>query len=185
MKVFGTGDISISGFVESASLDAGGEITIGTGIIGKKQEIEGVDVSEISMSVNINAGGKVFAKYSQYAEISCHSLRIENQMMHNIVNVAKTLWLGSEDKANGKLIAGHIRVGESVRAGTVGATAGSQTIISFEEKINVFLKQMTDLDLAIKSESDKAEELKLAAEKLKKLPKEKAKPEMLAKVITT
>ena len=185
MKVFATGDISIGGFVESASLDAGGDITIGTGIIGKKQEIEGVDVSEISMSVNINAGGKVFAKYSQYAEISCHSLRIENQMMHNIVNVAKTLWLGSEDKANGKLIAGHIRVGESVRAGTVGATAGSQTIISFEEKINVFLKQMTDLDLAIKSESDKAEELKLAAEKLKKLPKEKAKPEMLAKVIST
>lgn len=185
MKVFATGDISIGGFVESASLDAGGDITIGTGIIGKKQEIEGVDVSEISMSVNINAGGKVFAKYSQYAEISCHSLRIENQMMHNIVNVAKTLWLGSEDKANGKLIAGHIRVGESVRAGTVGATAGSLTIISFEDKINEFLKQMTDLDLTIKSESDKAEELKLAAEKLKKLPKEKAKPEILAKVIST
>jgi uncharacterized protein (DUF342 family) len=105
--------------------------------------------------------------------------------MHNIVNVTKTLWLGSEDKANGKLIAGHIRVGESVRAGTVGATAGSLTIISFEDKINEFLKQMADLDLAIKSESDKAAELKLAAEKLKKLPKEKAKPEMLAKVMST
>ena len=185
MKVFATGDISIGGFVESASLDAGGDITIGTGIIGKKQEVEGIDVSEISMSANIKAGGKVFAKYSQYAEISCDSLRIENQMMHNIVKVAKTLWLGSEAKANGKLIAGYIRVGESVRAGTVGATAGSMTFITFEDKINDYLKQMADLDLTVKTESDKASELKLAAEKLKKLPKDKANPKMLAKVMST
>lgn len=185
MKVFATGDISIGGFVESATLDAGGDITIGTGIIGKKQEVEGFDVSEINMSVNIKAGGKIFAKYSQYAQISCDSLRIENQMMHNIINVAKTLWVGSEAKANGKLIAGHIRAGEFVRAGTVGATAGSMTIITFEDKVNDYLKQIANIDAAIKIESDKSSELKLAANKLNKLAKDKANPEMLAKVMST
>ncbi|AZQ84960.1 DUF342 domain-containing protein [Colwellia sp. Arc7-635] len=185
MKVFATGDISIGGFVESATLDAGGDITIGTGIIGKKQEVESLDVSEVIMSVNINAGGRVFAKYSQYAEITCESLRIENQMMHNIINVDKTLWVGSEEKANGKLIAGHIRVGESVRAGTVGATAGSMTVITFEDKVNDYLKQINNIDALIKIESDKTTELRVAANKLKSLPKEKANSEMLAKVMST
>ena len=64
----------------------------------------------------------------------CHSLRIEKQMMHNIVKVKKTLWVGNKDKADGKLIAGNIRVGESVHAGTVGATAGSMTTLPFLTK---------------------------------------------------
>lgn len=185
MKVHATGDISIGGFVESATLEAGGDITIGTGIIGKKQEVEDLDASQINMSANIRAGGKVFAKYSQYAEINCASLRIENQLMHNIVKVATTLWVGTEEKANGKLIAGYIRAGESVRAGTVGATAGSTTIISFQDKVNQYLDQIADTDELVTVESDKTTELKVAINKLKKLPKDKAKPEMLSKVIST
>ncbi len=185
MKVFATGDISVGGFVESATLDAGGDITIGTGIIGKKQEVESRDVSKINMSVNIKAGGKVFAKYSQYANIRCNSLRIEKQMMHNIVTVEKTVWVGSKEKANGKLIAGYIRAGESVHAGTVGATAGSMTIVSFTDKVNKYLAKTAELEAAIKIESDKSSELNVAANKLKKLPKDKAKPEILAKVLST
>jgi uncharacterized protein (DUF342 family) len=185
MKVHATGDISIGGFVESATLESGGDITIGTGIIGKKQEVDDIDVAQINMSVNIKAAGKVFAKYSQYAEINCGSLRIENQMMHNIVKVDTTLWVGTEEKANGKLIAGYIRAGESVRAGTVGATAGSNTIISFQDKVDHYLQEISLLDEAITVESDKASELKVALNKLKKLPKEKAKPAMLTKVLST
>jgi len=185
MKVVATGDISVGGFVESATLDAGGDITIGTGIIGKKQEIEGIDTAKANMSVNIKAGGSVFAKYSQYAEITCDSLRIQNQMMHNIVKVAKTLWVGSEEQANGKLIAGYSCVGESVHAGIVGATAGSSTIITFADQINNYLDKMAEIDESIIVESDKSSELKVAANKLKNLPKEKAMPDMLTKVIST
>lgn len=185
MKVHATGDISIGGFVESATLEAGGDITIGTGIIGRKQEVEDLDVSQIHMSVNIKAGGKVFAKYSQYAEINCDSLRIENQLMHSIVKVNTTLWVGTEDKANGKLIAGYIRAGESVSAGTVGATAGSSTVIIFQDKVNQYLEQITAIEELANTESNKTSELKVAVNKLKKLPKEKANPEMLAKVLST
>jgi uncharacterized protein (DUF342 family) len=185
MKVIATGDITIGGFVESATLDAGGDITIGSGIIGKKQEIETLDVTEINLSVNINAGGKVFAKYSQYADITCDSLQIENQMMHNIVKVDKTLWVGSKAKANGKIIAGYISAGESVHAGTIGAAAGSITIITFTDKINEYLDKITEMDESIKNESETSSELKVAANKLKNLPKNKAQPETLAKVVST
>ncbi len=55
MKVVAKGDITIGGFVESAYLEAGGDITIIGGIIGKKQEVEDLSKSDITMSTTINA----------------------------------------------------------------------------------------------------------------------------------
>jgi uncharacterized protein (DUF342 family) len=185
MKVTSTGDITIGGFVESATLEAGGDITIGSGIIGRKQDVEEMSIDDIQMSVCIRAKGKVFAKYCQYAEISCHSLRIENQMMHSIIDVEETLWLGTDEKANGKLIAGYIQAGQSVHAGIVGATAGSTTIVNFSKKVNVMKEQLEDIEVRLKVESDKSTELQVAVKKLKKLPSDKVNPEMLSKLIST
>ncbi len=186
MKVEASGDINVSGFVESAMLIAGGDITITGGIIGRKQDIENSKVTDLKMSVNISAKGKLYAKYCQYAEISCGSdMRIENQLMHSILNVGGRLWLGTEDKANGKLIGGYIKVGTSVHSGIVGATAGSNTIINFEVKMLEFKKLQLDIETRLKVESDKTTELKIATNKLKKLPKDKANPAMLKKVVAT
>ncbi|MBA6232010.1 MULTISPECIES: DUF342 domain-containing protein [unclassified Colwellia] len=185
MKVTATGDITIGGFVESASLEAGGDITIGSGIIGRKQDTEELSLDDIKMSVCIRAKGKVFAKYCQYAEISCHSLRIENQMMHSIIDVEEILWLGSDEKANGKLIAGYIKAGKSVHAGIVGATAGSTTIINFSKKVNLIKEHLEDIEARLKIDSDKSTELQVAVNKLKKLPTDKVNPEMLSKLIST
>ncbi|MBA6262695.1 MAG: FapA family protein [Colwellia sp.] len=185
MKVTATGDITIGGFVESATLEAGGDITIGSGIIGRKQDTEELSIDDIKMSVCIRAEGKVFAKYCQYAEITCHSLRIENQMMHSIIDVEEILWLGSDEKANGKLIAGYIKAGKSVHAGIVGATAGSTTIINFSKKVNLIKEHLEDIEARLKIDSDKSTELQVAVNKLKKLPTDKVNPEMLSKLIST
>ncbi len=185
MKVIASGDITIGGFVESAYLQAGGDITIGSGIIGKKQDVEDLKAADIVMSVNIKAQGSVYAKYCQYAEISCQNLRIENQMMHSIIYVKERLWLGSEDKANGKLIAGFISAGTSVHAGTVGATAGSTTIVQFTEHLEVLHEKLEQLETLIDAESAKTNELKNGLDKLKKLPKDKVNPEMRDKLVST
>ncbi|MGJ8692162.1 MAG: DUF342 domain-containing protein [Thalassotalea sp.] len=187
MKVVASGDITIAGFVESAHLEAGGDITIQKGVIGRKQEVDELgDIKDIQMSALINAKGNVFATYCQYAEINCEgSIRIENQSMHNIVNVDGSLWLGKEDKANGKLIGGHIEVGESVHAGIIGATAGSKTIIKFNKRVNTFKERITEIDGRLQSENTKATDLQALAKKLKDLPAKVADPEVLAKVITT
>lgn len=185
MKVSATGDITIGGFVESAFLDAGGDITIGTGIIGKKHDAENLSLNDVTMSVKINAQGTIFAKYCQYAEISCEDLRIEKQMMHSIVNVNGRLWVGREDKANGKLIAGHINAGTSVHAGSIGATAGASTTIIFDKRIHEYQQQAAKIDEQVKLESDKTTELKNAVNKLKKLPKDKKQPDLLRKVVAT
>lgn len=184
MKVIATGDINIGGFVESALLEAGGDITIGSGIIGRKQDEE-QDIHDMHMSSSINAKGTVFAKYAQYAEISCRDLRIENQLMHSMISVKNTLWIGSEEKANGKLIGGHINIGTSIHAGIIGATAGSKISIGFTEKVDIFNERISDLDVLAQAESDKTSEMQIAIKKLKSLPKEKTNPAMLTKVVST
>jgi hypothetical protein len=186
MKVFASGDITIGGFVECATLKAGGDITITGGIIGKKQEIENSNITDLKMSVNISAKGKIYAKYCQYAEIHSDSdVRIENQLMHSIVNTGASLWLGAENKANGKLIGGYIKAVSSVHAGIVGATAGSNTFINFEAKIQEYKKSHSEIDRRLKAESDILHELESVTKKLEKLPQDKANAETSNKVVAT
>ncbi|MDO6428786.1 FapA family protein [Thalassotalea sp. 1_MG-2023] len=185
MQVTARGDITVGGFVESSYLSSGGDITIGSGIIGKKQEVDDVKVTDIIMSANLKAKGTIFAKYCQYADIVCNNFRIENQLMHTIIEVEERVWVGTDEKANGKLIAGHITVGQSIHAGTVGATAGSATIITFAKKLDHFNDQIAALDAKIETESKQVDELKEASNKLRKLPKDKVNPDMLNKVVST
>jgi hypothetical protein len=186
MKVVASGDITVGGFVESATLEAGGDITISGGIIGRKHDVEKNIVTDIIMSVNITAKGNIYAKYGQYSHITCgQDVRIENQLLHSIMNIQGRLWVGKSEQANGKLLGGYTKVGSTVHAGIIGATAGSDTIINFEHKIVSFKENINQIDILLKTESDQTNELKTAINKLKKLPKEKAKPELLAKIMPT
>ncbi len=186
MKVIASGDVTIGGFVESAIVEAGGDITISGGIIGRKHDIEKTKITDVKMSVSVNAKGSIYAKYCQYAQINCgKDIRIENQLLHSLINIHGQLKVGTEEQSNGKLIGGYIKAGTHVSAGIVGATAGSNTIINFEHEINKLKEQMQDVESRLKFDSAKTTELKSATTKLKKLPKDKAKPEILAKVVST
>lgn len=186
MKVIASGDVTVGGFVESAIIEAGGDITISGGIIGRKHDIEKTKVTDVKMSVSVNGKGNIFAKYAQYAQIKCgKDVRIENQLLHSLLEINGRLKVGTEEKSNGKLIGGHIKAGTYVSAGIVGATAGSNTIVNFEHEIIKLKQQMQDIDSRVKFDSTKTEELKIATNKLKALPKDVAKPDLLAKVIST
>jgi uncharacterized protein (DUF342 family) len=186
MKVIASGDITVGGFVESAMIEAGGDVTISGGIIGRKHDVEKTKVTDVKMSVSVNAKGSIYAKYCQYAEINCSKdVRIENQLLHSLLNIQGGLTVGTLEKSNGKLIGGYIKAGTFVAAGIVGAKAGSNTIINFEHKIIKLKELMQDIESRLKLDSIKTTELKDATNKLKRLPKEKVKPEILAKVIST
>ena len=186
MKVVASGDITVGGFVESAIIEAGGDVTISGGIIGRKHDIEKTRVTDVKMSVSVNAKGNIYAKYCQYAEIGCSKdVRIENQLLHSLLNIQGRLKVGTEEKSNGKLIGGYIKAGTFITAGIIGATAGSHTVINFEYEIIKFKEQMQDIESRLKLDSAKTIELKAATNKLKQLPKDKVKPEILAKVIST
>ena len=186
MKVIASGDVTIGGFVESAMIEAGGDVTISGGIIGRKHDIEKTKITDLNMSVSVNAKGSLFAKYCQYAQISSgKDIRIENQLLHSLINVGGSLKVGTEEKSNGTLIGGFVKAGTNVSAGIVGATAGSNTIVSFDNKIIKLKEQLLDIETRLKLDKDKTAELKVASDKLKQLPKSKSNPDMLAKVVST
>jgi len=186
MKVIASGDVTIGGFVESAIIEAGGDVTISGGIIGRKHDIEKTQITDVTMSVSVNAKGSIYAKYCQYAQIKCgQDVRIENQLLHSLLDVNGRVWIGKDDKANGKLIGGYTKVGTSVHAGMIGATAGSNTIVNFERKIVKAKAEIQEVDALAKIESAKNNELKAIVNKLKKLPKDKAQPEMLTKAVAS
>lgn len=186
MKVIASGDITIGGFVESAMIEAGGDITISGGIIGRKHDIEKTKITDVNMSVSVNAKGNLYAKYCQYAQISCgKDIRIENQLLHSQISVNGSLKVGTEEKSNGTLIGGYIKAGKFVTAGMVGATAGSNTIINFDHELIKLKEELQDIEARLKIDNDKTTELKTASNKLKKLPKTKQTSDMLTKVIST
>ncbi|MEI6894833.1 MAG: FapA family protein [Colwellia sp.] len=185
MKVIASGDIIIGGLVESATVVAGGDITISGGIIGRKHDTENTQITDVTMSVDISAKGNIYAKYCQYAQIKCEKdLRIENQLMHSILDIYGRLWLGTSERANGKLVGGYLKAGSSVHAGMIGAPAGSNTIIKFEHKILEFNKEIHQREEQHKIQSDKMNQNREAMKKLKALPKEKSNPELLAKLVS-
>lgn len=186
MKVIASGDITVGGFVESATLEAGGDVIIQKGIIGRKQEVETNNVDDIKMSAFISAKGSIHATYSQYTElVAGKDIMIENQLMHSIITLDGKLWVGQEDKLNGKLIAGHISAGTSVHAGSIGASAGSNTYITFDKQVKKYKQRIEAIDEKINEETEKTQELRGAAERLRQLPKERADKDMLAKVVKT
>lgn len=186
MRVVATGDITIGGFVESATLIADGDITITSGIIGRKQDVENSDITTFKMSAQVIAKGNIYAKYCQYAQVkSGGDTRIENQLMHSLVDVGGRLFIGTDEEANGKLIGGYVKAIDSVHAGFIGATAGSKTIIEFKKRVQEFNDQIEALDDLIKIEDEKTSELQTAQNKLKKLPKEQQNKAILTKVVTT
>ena len=125
MKVIASGDITVGGFVESAMIESGGDVTISGGIIGHKHDVETTKITDVKMSVSVNAKGNLYAKYCQYAQISCSKdIRIEKQLLHSLINVNGDLKVGSEEHSNGVLIGGYIKAGKHVSAGLCRCYSG-------------------------------------------------------------
>ncbi len=169
MKVIASGDVTVGGFVESAIVKSGGDITIQGGIIGRKNDTENNNLSNVTMSISLSAKGSVYAKYAQYAQITCaKDVRIENQLLHSLLDVRGRLWIGKETKADGKLIGGYIKAGTRVQSGVIGATAGSNTYINFAHKVNTIKNAIQQVDEKLKIVSDKVQTLRNKINKLKK-----------------
>lgn len=128
MQVRATGDVSIGGVVESAAVEAQGDLLVHDGIIGHKVDAERSATAKLS--ARLWAGGELVAKYAQNADLqSAGSVRIAKYLFHSQVSAGKDIWVGGEKHANGRLVGGRLTAGRSVQAGIVGADVGTRTPI--------------------------------------------------------
>ena len=136
MKVTAGGDVTITGYVDSAVIEAAGNVTITKGVIGQQSEQAADEDAEplatIEHSTSVTAGGSLWVSYSQYATLrAAKGVIVDKQLTHCHVITEGTLCLGGEGKeARGKLIGGIVDTNTHVYAGQVGAPAGTKTHIN-------------------------------------------------------
>ena len=125
MKVKATGDITISGFVESAQLECDGDLIVGKGILGRQ-----IEEPDGSYSCNINCKGSVTAHFSQYARIVAGTeVNIKTQLLHCCVTSQGNINVIDDMSNKGCIMGGTLKTAGSVNTVSLGATAGSKTRI--------------------------------------------------------
>lgn len=133
MRVTAGGDITVAGYVDSAVLQAAGDVTVTKGVIGQQHETteENEHENPTEHSTQVIAGGSVWVSYSQYATLrSGHGVIVDKQLTHCHVITGGSVCLGGEGReARGKLIGGVVETNAHIYAGQIGAPAGTRTII--------------------------------------------------------
>jgi len=141
MQIIATGDITINGFVESAFIQAGGDIIITEGATGKHQEASD-DYSTI-----LEAGGSVHVAHGQGLEIRCNgNVTIGRQLAYSKINCRGTVTAGPINNPNGNLFACKIECFGKICAGTLGAVSGSSLSIDFSGGFNQLMEKKDQLD---------------------------------------
>lgn len=130
MQLSATEDIVISGLVETASISAGGNISIALGIIGRQIS----DKNKLKNTTVIKADGDISAQFAQYVDIFCKkNINITQYISHSQITVEGDLWVGNiaNEKADGKLFSTHVLAGGSIHIGTLGSACGAMTYLNF------------------------------------------------------
>lgn len=168
MRVVATGDITVAGYVDSAELKAGGNITVRKGCIGhmsKEDEEEVVDNDHFipTLSCTLIADGTIYCAYAQYARLEAkHGIKVDKQLTHCHVITEGQGDIGGDDaQARGKIIGGRFETCAPVFAGQLGARAGTRT--------RFFLSPPPPDDATLESISSVSKGLKAAVAQLRRL----------------
>lgn len=125
MRIKAGGSVTVAGLVESATIEAGGDLLVEKGIIGHPLHQPG------RSSCNIRCAGAVAARFAQYADISAgHDVTVGSQLLHCRVETPGSLTVADASRSKGSLLGGEIVVGKQVLAVTLGGMADTSTQIS-------------------------------------------------------
>ncbi len=106
MIVRATGTVTVGGFIESADVQAQGNIEVGKGIIGHTST-EGDE-----RSCTVKSGGSITANYAQYSELQAgENINIAVHCMGNTVRCGRDLTVMDAKEKQGTLSGGLAKVG--------------------------------------------------------------------------
>ena len=132
MKVEAKGDITINGFVESATIRSGGDIIITEGATGKMNEED----------CKIIAAGSVFIEHGQGLDIIAgRNVNIKRQLAYSRVDCNGRVTIGDNENPTGTIFASEVRCHSTVKAGTVGAVSGSTITFDFSDGMNQLIEK--------------------------------------------
>lgn len=166
MVVRATGSITIGGFVESADVQAQGDILVGKGIIGHNVE-EGEPRSCI-----IKSGGMIQANYAQYAELQSHDdMRFALHSLSNEIRCGGDLLVVDQAEKNGTLSGGSAKVGGKVVCVNLGVEGDTPTFIEAFAKSKSYAERIEKMREAYRVAQDEMMEAVRKEIEFKKRPR--------------
>jgi len=180
MKVNVTGDITVMGLIESATITCGGDLTVKMPIIGHQQK-----ENDSEFSCIINCKGNLEGTIAQYAHLTVgKNLKMNNQLIHCFAHAGGSVMVHNDAFTRGSIVGGTTNANGSVLTTIVGTTAGNKTTINllgeyqefstYKKKYTHELQQTHDALDKVKQAQDKADSI------LDVVQKKKTKAKLLA-----
>ncbi len=145
MIVKSSGDITVIGFVDSASLYADGDVIVSKGIIGRQ-------LKEKELSTKIKAKGQICAQFIQYSDLEAEGeILVTKQLLHSHTRTKQRLTVSDPNKRRGDLVGGVVEATKGLRAVIIGATAGTKTEVFCAMEQGNLKNNMKELDQAVKA----------------------------------
>lgn len=141
MQIKAAGDVTINGFVESAYIEAGGDIIITEGAMGKMSESDG------GYSCQLVAAGSIHVQHGQGIDIQCSgNITVGRQLAYSRLQCGGSVTVGQLNNPQGNLFACDIISQGKITAGTIGAVSGSVLKIDFSPGFSKLLERKDALD---------------------------------------
>lgn len=125
MSVKVTGDVVVNGTIEAAHVEAGGDVIVKGGIIGKAETSHG-DSNEIA---SVRTKGAVHARYIQNAIVEAATeVIVESGIRQSDVSAGERVVVGTPT-GQSSISGGRTRAMQTVSVAVLGAPAGSATMV--------------------------------------------------------
>ncbi|AGH81111.1 hypothetical protein PCNPT3_05845 [Psychromonas sp. CNPT3] len=181
MQVTSTGDITVAGFVDSATIKCGGDLTVANGIVGRQ-----INSDSHEFSCSVQCDGTLTATFSQYSKIvTGQDLNIKKQLLHCHVLCGAHIKVHNESATKGRIIGGYLAAQKSLCTTELGALAGSKTVIDLTGPY----PQLIDLQHKIKETQQqlqtKLQDIRLLQTKVKSAAPSDKQKTMLKRIALT
>ncbi|MGR6781868.1 DUF342 domain-containing protein [Moritella viscosa] len=127
MIVKSSGDITVMGFVDSATLEAAGDVIVNKGILGRQLTNKS---NNQQLATKIKAQGQIRAQFVQYSELTAvGDITITKQLLHSVTHTQGKLTVSDGFNRNGDIIGGTVNADNGIVVVSIGATSGTKTEI--------------------------------------------------------
>ncbi len=145
MVIKAEGDVTINGFVESATIESGGDIIITEGAMGK------VNDQATEFSCKLVAAGSIHVQHGQGIDLQCAgNVTVARQLAYSRIRCGGSVTVGQVDNPRGNLFACDIVSQAKVIAGVLGAVSGSTLKVDFSQGFNLLLERKDTLEELLK-----------------------------------
>ncbi len=179
MIVRATGTVTVGGFIESADVQAHGDVIAMKGIIGHQVE-EGEE-----HTCFVKAGGKIVAKFVQSANLQASGdIELGLHSIQSFVKSKNAVTVMDKSGRTGSIVGGEVYAGSTITTVNLGATAGTQTLVKAFTRFDKYKENIADLNAKYKVAQENTMKVVRAEMDLAKVPKAERTPEQIERVQT-